>query len=109
MATQVVCDHPYRGGVCGERVEQPVTIKLDGREYSLDICAGHTQRIRELVETVGHRATRANGHRRLPTQRRRKVDTSDKAVRSWAQSQGLDVATAGRVPNALKEQYLAAQ
>lgn len=107
MATQVVCDHPYRGGVCGERVDQPVSIRLDGKEYTLDICEAHTARIRELVESVGHRAP--SNHRKLPTQRQRKViDQSDKAVRSWALSQNLDVALSGRVPNAIREQYLAA-
>lgn len=109
MATQTVCDHPLRGGICGEIVETSLEIAIGGKSYALELCDRHQKPARDLIEVGGTRRRSSNGSVKKSTKaspkRRRKA--TDHEVREWAMAHGVEVSTTGRVPKAVKEQFLA--
>lgn len=97
---------------CGEQLDEPKTFIWDGVTYRMMVCEKHTAeaqsriepiiRIAKPVSTRVGRATRAAmvGRKGEP------ITTAD--VRAWAVKEGYEVATSGRVPQKLVDQYKAA-
>ena len=104
---QIILEDDYDGGVADETV----SFALDGTEYEIDLSAKNAAGLREAIspwlgharKTGGRRkrgtATGTNGSGKAPGS----SSTSD--IRAWAQAQGHEVSSRGRVSAEVREAY----
>lgn len=93
--------------------DETVTFGLDGKEYAIDLNAGHAAALREaLAPYVGHArpVSGGRGARRASTGTTRAAATGTPAaeIRAWARENGFDVPERGRVSAEVREAYAAA-
>jgi len=83
---------------------ETVRFGMDGQEYEIDLSEKNAQALREIVTKYmtagrrvggGSRGGRSRSERGSSTRSR---DYDPKAVRAWAEAQGLEVSARGRVP-----------
>jgi hypothetical protein len=92
----------------GGEAEETVTFSLDGTDYEMDLSSANASKLRDaLAPWVGH-ARKIGGRRRARASRASNgsggaAATSD--IRSWAQAQGLEVSSRGRVSAEVREAY----
>jgi len=101
--------------VDGSEAAETVSFGLDGTAYEIDLSEAHAEDLREVLSpyvsvarrsgspTGGGRSGRARATR--PTA---SGDADPKAVRAWAQANGIEVSSRGRINAAVLEQYRAA-
>jgi hypothetical protein len=92
----------------GGKAAETVSFGLDGRIYEIDLSKKNATALRKALGefTASARHVRAGKPAAKAVRSTARVDA--KAVREWAQSQGLTVSARGRVPAELVEQYQAA-
>lgn len=102
----------FYSDLSGDEIDTPsptVTFTFDGVGYEVDLTEAERQAFADAVApyiAVGRRAAgRASSSRTAS----RKSGVDAKAVREWAQEQGLDVPARGRVPASLIQAYQDAQ
>ena len=96
---QIILEDDYDGGTADETV----TFSLDGAEYEIDLSSKNATGLREaLAPWVAH-ARKIGGRRKRATKATGSSSTSD--IRAWAQAQGLDVSSRGRVSADVREAY----
>lgn len=91
----------------GSAADETVSFGLDGVEYEIDLSSRNASKLREsLAVWTGH-ARKTGGRRRRATSAAAKGgdSTSPSDVRAWAQSQGLEVSSRGRVSAEVREAY----
>ncbi|MCD0444229.1 Lsr2 family protein [Glycomyces sp. A-F 0318] len=114
--TQVVLIDDIDGG----KAEETVKFALDGQAYEIDLSAAHAKELRTVLEKFQEAGTRLGryslGGARGPVRaasaasRRPSVDREqNKAIREWAERNGKQVSPRGRIPQAIIEEYHAAQ
>lgn len=105
MATKVLTT--LQDDIDGSNATQTIHFGLDGIEYEIDVSDRNANRLRNsLAEFITH-GRKVGGKRiRSKTASSGQVDT--KAVRKWAQSNGIDVNARGRIPAEIVERYRAA-
>ena len=78
---------------------------VDGREYEIDLCLGHSERFDEAVSSFATHARKASG-RPLRTKRRTAAHRKHSArVRAWAKANGFVVSERGRIPADVVTRY----
>ncbi len=91
----------------GGEAEGTVSFALDGTIYEIDLSARNRERLREIFAPFVDAARKTAGADHAP--RRARSASSDRgqnrAVREWAQAQGLTVSTRGRLPSEVLEAY----
>lgn len=102
----------------GSAASETIAFGLDGAEYEIDLSAEHADELRQALapyQSAARQVSRRSraGGRRGPIQtpnstKRRGVAADPKAVRSWAQAQGLDVPARGRIPRHILTAFEAA-
>lgn len=100
----------------GSEATETVVFGLDGTTYEIDLNEAHAEDLREVLAPFMSVARRAGGSApRAPRasssaapRQRSSNDADPKAVRAWAESQGIEVNSRGRLSGALIEQYRAA-
>lgn len=98
----------------GSEASETVPFGLDGTAYEIDLNEAHAEDLREvLAPYVGAaRSTRSpagnRGNRARASSSRGPGDVDPKAVRVWAQANGVQVSARGRINAAVLEQYKAA-
>lgn len=104
----------FYSDLSGDEIDTPsptVAFTFDGVGYEVDLTEAERQTFADAVApyvAVGRRAGRASG-RSSSSRRSSSASSVDaKAVREWAQEQGLDVPARGRVPSSLIEAYQSA-
>ena len=96
---QIILEDDYDGGTADETV----TFSLDGAEYEIDLSSKNATGLRDaLAPWVAH-ARKIGGRRKRATKAAGSSSTSD--IRAWAQAQGLDVSSRGRVSAEVREAY----
>ena len=110
--TQVMLTCDVHDGIA--EAAETVDFTVEGATYECELCEPHLAEFREAMEiwSSHSRPTRvSSGTRRAGRSRRRGEAVnrpSAKDVRTWALSQGLDVADRGRLPAELLSAYEAA-
>lgn len=81
-----------------------VRFGLEGTEYVLDLSEDNARELHRLLEPYVNAARKVTQPR--PT-RRESVSTrgNSRAVRQWAQEQGMKVANRGKIPHEIIEAY----
>lgn len=93
--------------VDGSTAEESVKFSLDNVSYEIDLSSANAAKLRDaLAPWIGH-ARRVGGRRTTARKGRGNSDANE--IRSWAQSQGIEVSSRGRIPADVRAAYEAAQ
>jgi hypothetical protein len=104
---QIILEDDYDGG----EADETVSFALDGAEYELDLSSANAEKLRnEFAAWIGH-ARKTGGRRRRTTGGSSKAadgadgSGSTSEIRAWAQANGHDVSSRGRVSSEVREAY----
>jgi Lsr2 len=93
----------------GGEAEETVKFALDGRSYEIDLAAKNAAKLRSTLATYiakGSKLGRASaGGRTRATSSRE----DNQAIRVWAEEQGYEVASRGRISQEIVELYMQAE
>ncbi len=95
----------------GSEANETVRFALDGTAYEIDLTEAHAEDLREVLSPYVTAARPSNspaggGSGRARTSRPRATGDADpKAVRAWAQGNGIEVSARGRINATVLEQY----
>ena len=104
MATKVLTT--LQDDIDGSDATQTVSFALDGVEYEIDVSDRNANRLRNsLSEFIAH-GRRVGGRRGRKPASSSDVDT--KAVRKWAEANGIEINARGRIPTDVVERFKAA-
>jgi hypothetical protein len=106
VSVTYVCDYDQKEIPQGQHRAR--RFSLDGRDYEIDLCVRHGDR---LDETIGRYAqhARKSSARLLPVKRRTAAHRQHSAnVRAWAKKAGIAVGDRGRIPADVVVRYEAA-
>ncbi|HEY7225166.1 MAG TPA: Lsr2 family protein [Micromonosporaceae bacterium] len=105
MAKQLVIS--YSSDISGEEAAETVHFAVDGRGYEVDLTEKEAMELREFLDqyiAVGRKPAKSQpGSSRGSTNKEELA-----AIRQWASRQGIEVATRGRISNAVIEDWKAA-
>ncbi len=89
-----------------------VRFAFDGAEYEIDLSNEHIEELSNTLERYVRASRRVSGRRKTNgggsgSSRRSSGggNSETAAIREWAESQGLKVATRGRIPAEIVERY----
>jgi hypothetical protein len=102
----------FYSDLSGDEVDTPsptVTFTFDGVGYEVDLTEAERQAFADAVAPYIAVGRRAAGRAASSRTASKKSGVDAKAVREWAQEQGLDVPARGRVPASLIQAYQDAQ
>lgn len=93
----------------GSEAEETITFALDGASYEIDLNAKNAAGLRKALDKYVAAARKAGaaagGRRRASGRRAARSDVDPKAVRLWAQEQGLEISSRGRIPAEIIDRY----
>ncbi len=99
----------------GSEASETVVFGLDGQQYEIDLNDEHASDLREVLAPLISVARRSGGGagggrkvRAAAPKRRTGDDIDPKAVRRWAEANGITVSPRGRISAEVVEQYRAA-
>jgi hypothetical protein len=93
--------------VDGSVAEETVQFSIDGVSYEIDLSGDNAQKLRKAVDPF-RSAARRIGERRRRRSSSAPVSTGEvdtKAVRAWAESNGVAVSSRGRIAADVVEKY----
>jgi hypothetical protein len=108
--TIVVRTDDFDGKELAQGEGQTINISLDGTDYEIDLSDKNAQRLRDDFGKwldKARKVSRGRGRGRASSSSSTR-DFDPKAVRRWAQSEGIEVPARGRIPASLIEQFKAA-
>ena len=103
MATKVLTT--LQDDIDGSAATETVHFALDGVEWEIDLSERNANRLRNSLGVFIEHGRKVGGKKRRAASTNH-VDT--KAVRKWAEANGIDVNSRGRVPTEVVERYKAA-
>ena len=84
-----------------------ISFSFDGASYEIDLSSKNVEKMRNDLRVYIEKARKVSGRGRASAKAEpAPVDT--KAVRAWAEEQGMEVSARGRLSTELLEQYRAA-
>ena len=98
----------------GSEASETVVFGLDGATYEIDLNDVHAEDLREVLAPFVSVAPRAGSPAagrapRAAAPKQRSADDADpKAVRAWAEANGIEVSSRGRISASVVQQYKAA-
>lgn len=96
----------------GSEATETVTFGIDGSSFEIDLNEAHAEDLREVLAPFMSVARRQGGRpaarSSAPAKPRSGGDVDPKAVRSWAEANGVSVNARGRLKAEVIEQYRAA-
>jgi hypothetical protein len=107
--TQIVLIDDLDGTEIKDGEAQSITFSWSGVDYSIDLSKANADKFEKAMGPYLEKAQRVSGRRSRPTSSsstQSQVDT--KAVRAWAEEQGLEVSARGRLSTDLIDRYRAA-
>jgi nucleoid-associated protein Lsr2 len=98
---QIILEDDYDGGTADETV----SFALDGTEYEIDLSSKNASNLRDAFSPwLGH-ARKTGGRRKRGTTAKAPASSSTSDIRAWAQANGHDVSSRGRVSAEVREAY----
>jgi hypothetical protein len=104
MATKVLTT--LQDDIDGSDATQTVRFALDGVEYEIDVSDRNANRLRNSLSEFTAHGRRVGGRRGRQPASSSDVDT--KAVRKWAEANGIEINARGRIPTDVVERFKAA-
>ena len=99
---QVILEDDFDGGTA----EETVSFALDGAEYEIDLSAENAQGLRDALAPWLAHARKTGGRRKRGL--KPAADSTTSEIRAWAQANGHDVSSRGRVSSEVRTAYEAA-
>ncbi len=96
---QIILEDDFDGG----QADETVNFGLDGAEYEIDLSARNADSLRDALAPWLAHARKTGGRRKRPGKPGAATSTSD--IRAWAQENGHDVSSRGRVSAEVREAY----
>jgi hypothetical protein len=96
---QIILEDDYDGGIADETI----SFGLDGAEYEIDLSTRNAAGLRDALAPWLAHARKTGGRRKRAAKASGSSSTSD--IRAWAQAQGLDVSSRGRVSAEVRDAY----
>lgn len=97
VSVTYACDYDDKEILDGE--QRRLTFGLEGQEYEIDLCAKHSEKLREIVgkyvEHARKGASRGSAKRKRRTAANRQRSAE---IRAWAKKNGIEVSDRGRIP-----------
>lgn len=90
----------------GSSASESVSFSIDGTEYEIDLSEANAQELRDSLAKYIEAGRRASGAKSKAPSRSGKNDTA--AIREWAQKNGYNVSSRGRIHGSIIEAYRAA-
>lgn len=84
-----------------------VSFSFDGTSYEIDLSSKNIEKMREDLRVYVDKARKVS-NRRSAGAKAEPAPLDTRAVRAWAEEQGLEVSARGRLSSELIEQYRAA-
>jgi hypothetical protein len=106
VITQLVSD--LSGDDIADGTGQTIEFAYRGVSYTIDLTDKEAAGFDKAIAAYLERATKIGGRRRSASTAS-KGDYNPKDVRSWAESQGIDVPSRGRIPGDIVERYKSAR
>jgi len=104
VATKVVTT--LQDDLDGSAATETVSFALDGVEWEIDLSERNANRLRNSLSVFIEHGRKVGATRARKPVSSNHVDT--KAVRKWAEANGIQVSTRGRVPAVILQRYKAA-
>ena len=101
VSVTYACD--YDGKDIPRGQERTRSFGIDGREYEIDLCRRHNDRLSQVLQSyveAGRRASRPPRRRRTMAHRQRSAE-----IRSWAKQHGIEVSDRGRIPASVVSRF----
>jgi hypothetical protein len=89
----------------GGKASETVEFGLEGVTYVIDVNEKNAKKLRGAFQPFIDHARRSGGRKRQPTASR---DFDPKAVRRWAEANGIELSARGRISSTVVEQFKAA-
>ncbi|HEY5820924.1 MAG TPA: Lsr2 family protein [Propionibacteriaceae bacterium] len=96
---QIILEDDYDGG----NADETVSFALDGAEYEIDLSSGNAAGLRDTLAPWLAHARKTGGRRKRGSKPADSSSTSD--IRAWAQDNGHEVSSRGRVSADVREAY----
>lgn len=97
---QIILEDDFDGG----EADETVAFGLDGSDYEIDLSSANASKLRDaLAPWVA--AARKTGGRRVRRSVRQAAGPGSAEIRAWAQENGYQVSSRGRVPAEVREAY----
>jgi hypothetical protein len=101
----------FSGDPIGDGEGRTIRFAFDGAEYEIDLTNSHVEEFSNALEDYVRASRRVSGRRKSGAQTGRGVgnggggNSETAAIREWAESQGLKVASRGRISADIVERY----
>lgn len=89
----------------GGPADETIVFGVDGRDFEIDLNAKHAARFRKQLATFVDRARPMRAHQLRASARTSASRERSRAIRVWAEEQGLKVADHGRLPLNVIQEY----
>lgn len=96
----------------GGEADETVSFAIDGAAYEIDLSIKHAEELREFLAPYVGGARKVNNRKKRESSGKSSSASSDvdtAAVRAWAQGQGYEISSRGRIPAEVVEAYKEAQ
>lgn len=93
----------------GSAASESVNFSLDGKNYEIDLSDANAQALRESLEKYIEAGRRVSGTKAKSTSAPRSGKNDTPAIREWAQKNGYNVSSRGRIHGDIIDAYYAAQ
>jgi len=95
----------------GGEAEETVSFGIDGSTYEIDLSGANAAKLRAALAPFVEAARRAPSKRNSPRGKQRSSSNRDRSaeIRAWAKAAGKQVSERGRIPQAIMDEYHAAQ
>ena len=89
----------------GSEAAETVKFALDGKHYEIDLSANNAGKFRSVFQPYAAAARKLRGSSGAPANRPPFTGVDNRAVRAWAESNGVEVSHRGRISAEVIEQY----
>jgi hypothetical protein len=96
VSVTFACDYDQKEIRAGQHRTR--RFSLDGRDYEIDLCSKHSQKLDEVVHQYAERARRASARTGRTKRRTTAHRQHSAAIRTWAKQAGIPVSDRGRIP-----------
>jgi hypothetical protein len=82
-----------------------VQFAFEGVSYEIELSDEHLEEMRACVAPYIEHGRRSTGRRKVATPPPAESRRDSAAIRAWAEQQGIELASRGKIPKAVIEQY----
>ena len=90
----------------GTKADETVEFGLDGAAYAIDLSEDNAKKLRGALDGYVSKARKVSGRR--SSSRKASSSIDNRAVRRWAEANGIELSKRGRIPHDVVSQFRSA-